>query len=66
MVWEQQGGKLTIEELEFLRYFSNDDTIFRLYKQLKKEGKTDQEICDYIEYCDTAASSHEGLDIWVY
>ena len=57
---------MTIEELEFLRYFSNDDTIFRLYKQLKKEGKTDQEICDYIEYCDTAASSHEGLELWVH
>ena len=54
---------MTIEELEFLRYFSNDDTIFRLYKQLKSEGKTDQEICDYIEYCDTAAISHEGLVI---
>ena len=58
--------KMTIEELEFLRYFSKNDTIFRLYKQLKKEGKTDQEICDYIEYCDTAASSHEGLELWVY
>ena len=58
---------MNIEELEFLRYFSNDDTIddtiFRLYKQLKKEGKTDEEICDYIEYCDTAASSHEGLEL---
>lgn len=54
---------MTIEELEFLRYFSNDDTIFRLYKQLKKEGKTDEEICDYIEYCDIAASSHEGLEL---
>lgn len=40
-----------------------EDTIFRLYKQLKKEGKTDEEICDYIEYCDTAASSHEGLEL---
>jgi hypothetical protein len=54
---------MNIEELEFLINFSDDETIFRLYKQLKKEGKTDEEICDYIEYCDTAASSHEGLEL---
>ena len=57
---------MTLEELEFLRTISDDNTILETYRQLKKEGKTDEEIIDYIEYCDTAASSHEGLGLWVY
>ena len=54
---------MTLEELEFLRAISDDNTILETYRQLKKEGKTYEEIIDYIEYCDTAASSHEGLEL---
>ena len=48
---------MTLEELEFLR------TILETYRQLKAEGKTDEEIIDYIEYCDIAANSHGGLEL---
>ena len=25
-----------------------------------------EEIIDYLEYCDTGASSHGGLELWTY
>lgn len=54
---------MTLEELEFLRCIADDDTILKTYKQLKVEGKTNEEIIDYLEYCDTAATSHEEFDL---
>ena len=54
---------MILEELEFLRNISDDETIFKTYEQLKSEGRTDNDIIDYLEYCDTAASSHEGLEL---
>ena len=35
---------MTLEELEFLRCIEDDDTILKTYKQLKIEGKTNEEI----------------------
>ena len=55
---------MTLEELEFLWCNADDDTILKTYKQLKSEGRTDEEIIDYLEYCDIGASSHEGLELW--
>ena len=52
---------ITLEELEFLRCISDDETIFKTYEQLKLEGRTDNDIIDYLEHCYIAASSHEGL-----
>ena len=46
---------MTLEELEFLRSISDDDTILKTYKQLKVEGKTNEEIIDYLKYCPTKA-----------
>ena len=40
-----------------------DVTILKTYKQLKVEGKTNEEIIDYLEYCDTGATSHEEFDL---
>lgn len=40
-----------------------EDTILKTYKQLKVEGKTNEEIIDYLEYCDTGATSHEEFDL---
>ena len=54
---------MTLKELEFLRCIADDDTILKTYKQLKVEGKTNEEIIDYLEYCDTGASSHGGLEL---
>ena len=44
---------MTLEEIEFLRCIADDDTILKTYKQLKVEGKTNEEIIDYLEYCDS-------------
>ena len=57
---------MTLEELEFLRRIADDDTILKTYKQLKVEGKTNEEIIDYLEYCDVGATSHEEFDLWIY
>ena len=54
---------MTLEELEFLRCIADDETIFKTYKQLKVEGKTNEEIIDYLEYCDIGATSHEEFDL---
>lgn len=45
---------------------TDDDTILKTYKQLKVEGKTNEEIIDYLEYCDTGATSHEEFDLWIH
>ena len=57
---------MTLDELEFLRCIADDDTILKTYKQLKVEGKTNEEIIDYLEYCDIGASSHGGLELWIH
>ena len=57
---------MTLDELEFLRRIADDDTILKTYKQLKVEGKTNEEIIDYLEYCDIGVSSHGGLELWTY
>ena len=54
---------MTLEELEFLRCIADDETIFKTYEQLKSEGRTDDDIIDYLEYCDIGASSHGGLEL---
>ncbi len=45
---------------------ADEDTILKIYKQLKVEGKTNEEIIDYLEYCDTGATSHEEFDLWIH
>lgn len=54
---------MTLEEIEFLRCIADDDTIIKTYKQLKIEGKTNEEIIDYLEYCGIGATSHEEFDL---
>ena len=56
-------SEMTLDEIEFLRCIADDDTILKTYKQLKVEGKTNEEIIDYLEYCDIGASSHGGLEL---
>jgi len=37
--------------------------MIKMYKQMKSEGYSDEDILDYMEYCETGAESHnfEGV-----